>query len=62
MNRKEIMEGLKGLSKVNHFYYNLYQDYLYLYENDIVKYNELMEDLEKEHFKDIVDLIIYIEW
>lgn len=53
MNKEEILNYIKTLSKSQGFYYGLYEN---------LKYNkELLEHLEKQNFKDIVDLILFLE-
>lgn len=56
MDRKEIMEAIKGLAKGQGFYGRV----LDFIEND-PRSEELMQDLEAQHFGDVVDLVLYLE-
>ena len=58
MKREEIMETIKTLASSQGLYSRLYRD---LMELDEEKYNEVMTELESQNFKDVVDLIMYIE-
>lgn len=53
MDKEEILQTIYDLSKSQGFYGRLYQ---------IIKTNnELLDELEAQHFKDYVDLILYLE-
>lgn len=53
MNKEEILNSVKSLAKSQGFYGRLYEQ---LYDND-----EALEFLEKQNFKDIVDMILFLE-
>lgn len=53
MNKKEIMEAIKSLAKSQGFYGRLYED---LKEN-----TEALEFLEKQNFKDSLDMVMFLE-
>lgn len=61
MKRTEILETIKSLASSQGFYGRLYQSLMDLKENCIDKYNEVMEELERQNFADPVDLVMYIE-
>lgn len=53
MNKEEILNSIKSLASGQGFYGRLYEQ---LYDNE-----EALEFLEKQNFKDIIDLILYLE-
>lgn len=53
MNKEEILKSIKTLSKSQGFYQGLYEN--------LKSNNELLEHLEKQNFKDIMDLILFLE-
>lgn len=53
MNKEEILKSIKTLSKSQGFYQGLYEN--------LKSNNELLEYLEKQNFKDIMDLILFLE-
>lgn len=53
MNKEEILKNIKTLSKSQGFYQGLYEN--------LKSNNELLEHLEKQNFKDIMDLILFLE-
>lgn len=53
MNKEEILKSIKILSKSQGFYQGLYEN--------LKSNNELLEHLEKQNFKDIMDLILFLE-
>ena len=61
MKRKEILETIRRLAESQGFYGRLYQNLVDLREESLGKYDKFMEILEKENFKDSVDLILYFE-
>lgn len=54
MNKKEILETIKSLANSQGFYTRLYQ---FLKEES----GEYLDMLEKQNFKDPIDLILYLE-
>ena len=61
MNREDIMEVFIELSKSQGLYSRLVNQLLDLRDNDPMAYNDYMTELESHNFKDVVDLILYIE-
>lgn len=53
MNRDEILNTIKSLASSQGFYGRLYEQ---LYDND-----DSLEYLERQNFKDPVDLIMFLE-
>lgn len=57
MNRQEIIDNIEMLSRSQGFYGRLY--------NAIISGNEeaenYLDNLEEQNFKDVVDMILYIE-
>ena len=58
MKRKDIMEAIELLSGSQGFYSRLLDAILDLDED---RYNDLMDDLEKQNFKDVIDLVFFFE-
>lgn len=61
MKREEILGAIKTLASSQGFYGRLYNNLMELQTEDITKFNEVMEELESKNFKDVVDLVMYIE-
>lgn len=61
MKREEILGAIKTLASSQGCYSRLYRDLMELQAEDITKFNEVMEELESKNFKDVVDLVMYIE-
>ena len=61
MKEKDILNVIKTLSKQQGFYTRLYNNIMELKENNAEQYNAIMEELEKQHFNDAIDFIMYIE-
>lgn len=53
MTKEEILKSIKTLSKSQGFYQGLYEN--------LKSNSELLEYLEKQNFKDIMDLILFLE-
>lgn len=53
MNKDEILEAINSLASSQGFYQRLY--------NEILNDPECLDYLESLHFKDIVDLVLYLE-
>lgn len=56
MDKKEIMEAIKELAKSQGFYCRLYETLKT--HKDAPK---LLDFLEKQHFKDMVDMVMFFE-
>lgn len=57
MNREEILENLKMLSKHQGFYSNVYIEL----SRKTLDSEAILDELEKQNFKDVVDLCLYFE-
>lgn len=57
MNQTEILNTLKSLANSQGFYSRLYQSL----SDGSAASNEFLALLEKKHFKDTLDLILYFE-
>ena len=53
MNKDEILEAISSLASSQGFYQRLY--------NEILNDPEYLDYLESLHFKDAVDLVLYLE-
>ena len=60
MKEKEILNSLKCLSEQQGVYKRIYNQLIYLKENNTYYYTNLISTLEK-NCNDILDLIFYIE-
>lgn len=65
MKEKEILQTIKMLANSQGFYGRLYRDLMEMKnsdnEIDNANYYECIEELEKQNFKDGVDLVLYLE-
>ena len=61
MNRAAILATFRDLAHSQGFYGRLLRDLMWAQENDADAYEEYMQELESQNFKDAVDLILYIE-
>ena len=61
MNREQILETIVSLSHSQGFYQRLLEHLLFLRENKREAFNDAMENLEEQNFKDAVDLVLYLE-
>ena len=61
MNISEIIETIRQLSHSQGFYGRLLERILYLQEHAPVLFEQAKETLERQQFKDSVDLIFYFE-
>lgn len=57
MNREEILENLKMLSKHQGFYSSVYKE---LFPKTLNS-EAILDELEKQNFKDVADLCLYFE-
>ena len=53
MNREEIIDTILSLSKSQGFYQRIY--------DQIIDDEETLEYLERQKFKDVIDLIMFLE-
>lgn len=61
MNREEIMKAIQDLSGSQGMYSRLYRNLIDLKQDDPIKYDEVMTELESQNFKDPVDMVLYFE-
>ena len=61
MNREQIMESIKQLAQSQGTYYRFYRDLCEMREEDPERFDKAMTMLEEKKFKDIVDLVLYLE-
>ena len=61
MNREQIMEAIKQLAQSQGTYSRFYRDLCEMREEDPERFDKAMTMLEEKKFKDIVDLILYLE-
>lgn len=61
MDRKQILDEIKTLAMSQGFYGRLLQNINDIKEESEEKYEALMTELEKQNFKDSVDMILYFE-
>lgn len=57
MNREEILENLRILSKHQGFYSSIYTEL----SRKTLNSETILDELEKRNFKDIADLCLYFE-
>lgn len=58
MKRDEILENIKLLAKSQGYYGRLLET---LETMEQESYNNIMDKLEQENFKDVIDLVMYFE-
>ena len=61
MKRDEILENIIGLSYSQGFYGRLYRNLMELKHNAPQEYEAIMSEMEAQEFKDLLDLVVYIE-
>jgi hypothetical protein len=61
MNRYQILETIHDMAHHQGHYNRLHNYLTDLEDNNEAKYNEIMKELERQNFKDVLDLIMYIE-
>ena len=57
MNREQILEAIRDLAKSQGFYGRL----LYNIETDPEGAERVLDNLEAQNFKDVIDLVLYLE-
>ena len=58
MKREEIMKTIRSLASSQGFYGRLYRSLMKLSKEE---FNKVMTELEKQNFKDSLDLVMFIE-
>ena len=61
MKYNEIIQVIKNLSKAQGFYGRLLRTINETEENDIDQFNNLVDYLESQNFKDAVDIVLFFE-
>jgi len=61
MDRADILNVFAELAQSQGFYGRLLRDLMDMRECDPDTYEEVMTNLEEQHFHDALDLILYIE-
>ena len=61
MNREQIMEAIRQLAHSQGTYARFYRDLCEMREEDPERFDKAMTMLEEKSFKDIVDLVLYLE-
>ena len=61
MNRDEILATIRNLANIQGFYGKLYNAFITVRETKPENYELIMEKLEKEHFEDATELVLYFE-
>ena len=61
MKIEQILNAIQQLSYSQGFYGRLYQSLMEVKENDPDRFDEIAEELESQHFKDVVDMVMYFE-
>ena len=57
MNKEEILKAIRGLAMSQGFYGRLYEKLI----DGSSESNELIEKMVEENFKDVVDMILWLE-
>ena len=58
MNRNDILDAIKMLAQSQGLYGRILRE---LYELDEESFDAVMTEFEKQNFKDVVDLVMFIE-
>ena len=61
MKMNEILSAIRQLAKSQGSYGRLYNSLMELKENDPERYDEVVNLLEVQNFKDMVDMVLYFE-
>lgn len=61
MTKQDIFDTIKDLSRSQGFYQRLYHSLIAMSQVDPDSYNSYLLHLQQQHFKDPVDLVIYLE-
>lgn len=57
MNKEEILKSIRGLAMSQGFYGRLYEKLI----DGSSESNELIEKMVEENFKDVVDMVLWLE-
>lgn len=61
MKINEILEAILGLARSQGFYGRLYEELIAIKKYDKYQWAEVVEELEAQNFKDLLDLVLYFE-
>lgn len=61
MKMPEILATIKSLAKSQGFYSRLYEHLLETSKVDPIGYQKICDNLEGQHFRDPVDMVLYFE-
>lgn len=61
MNMNDIMNAIKSLAASQGYYGRLYRALVEIKEYEPEKYEQIAEELEKQHFAGPVDMVLYFE-
>ena len=61
MKRIDIINTIKQLARSQGYYCRLYDQLMYIAENDPIAFNEYMAELENKNFNSMLDVVLYFE-
>ena len=61
MNISQILSAIKSLASSQGFYGRLYRELQDIQNNAPELWEEVVDELEGQHFKDSVDMVLYFE-
>lgn len=61
MTKQDILNTIRDLSQSQGLYHRIYKNLTSMRRNDPSSYDYYMEHLQQQHFKDPVDLVMYLE-
>ena len=61
MNIDEIMQTIAKIAEHQGFYSKLYNDFMETKSNDPEKWKFIVTELERQNFRDAIDIIFYFE-
>lgn len=61
MNIEQILDAIQGLAYSQGFYGRLYEHLIYVKNNEPEQWKGIVKELESNHFKDTLDMVLYFE-
>ena len=61
MDIEQIMAAIRSLAESQGYYGRLYNDLREMQTNDPEKWEEVKNTLEGQHFKDLLDMVLFFE-
>ena len=61
MKMDKILETIKNLARSQGSYGRMYNDLMAIQEDNPEKYEEIVDELERQNFADAVALVMYLE-